>query len=91
MEASSARFTRRVSASTAWTWGARLASHLTGGKAAVGVLAAAGDQAYTISLKLTELGGTVDTFNVTEEDVAEVGRGCSSSRSGRVGGWPDPA
>ena len=68
----------------------RLASHLTGGKAAVGVLAAAGDQTYTISLKLTELGGTVDTFNVSEEDVAEVDEVAPAVEAAEAAA-PDPA
>ena len=68
----------------------RLASHLTGGKATVGVLAAAGDQAYTISLKLTELGGTVDTFNVSDEDVAEVDEVAPAVEAAEAAA-PDPA
>ena len=49
----------------------RIAAQLSGGKAAVGVLVAP-DMAIAISAKLTELGGTAEVHEVTEEAVAEV-------------------
>ena len=49
----------------------RIAAQLTGGKAAVGVLVAP-DMAIDVSAKLTELGGTAEVHEVTEEAVAEV-------------------
>jgi hypothetical protein len=49
----------------------RIAAELTGGKAAVGVLASTGN-ASMISAKLTELGGTAEVVQVTEGDIAEV-------------------
>ena len=49
----------------------RIAAELTGGKAAVGVLAAE-VEASAISAKLTELGGTPEVLTVSEEAVAEV-------------------
>jgi hypothetical protein len=48
----------------------RIAAELTDGKAAVGVLAA-NVEATEISAKLTELGGTAEVFNVSEQDAAE--------------------
>jgi hypothetical protein len=49
----------------------RIAAELTGGKAAVGVLANVA-QATAISDKLTELGGVAEVHEVTDEAVAEV-------------------
>jgi hypothetical protein len=49
----------------------RIATQLTDGKAAVGVLAAT-DEAAQFSAKLTELGGTAEVLAVSEEAVAEV-------------------
>ena len=54
------------------------------------MLAAAGDQAYKFSLKLTEIGGTVDTFNVSEEDVAEVDAVAPAVEAAEAA-EPDPA
>jgi len=45
---------------------ARIGGELDGGKAAVAVLAAA-DEAAAVSAKLTELGGAVETHEVTDE------------------------
>lgn len=45
---------------------ARINSHLDGGKAAVGVLAKA-EMASAIAAKLTELGGVVESYEVSEE------------------------
>jgi hypothetical protein len=45
---------------------ARIGGELDGGKAAVAVLAAA-DEASAVSAKLTELGGTTETHEVTDE------------------------
>jgi hypothetical protein len=49
----------------------RLGAELAGGKAAVGVLAPAGE-ASLISDKLTELGGTPEVHDVPDEALAEV-------------------
>ncbi len=49
----------------------RIAAQLTGGQAAVGVLVAPA-MAIDVSAKLTELGGTAEVHQVTEEAVAEV-------------------
>ena len=49
----------------------RIAAQLAGGKAAVGVLVVPG-MAIDVSAKLTELGGTAEVHEVTEEAVAEV-------------------
>ena len=52
---------------------ARIGTELDGGKAAVGILAPAADIA-AVSAKLTELGGSIETYEVTaeaEEQVAE--------------------
>ena len=49
----------------------RIAAELSGGKAAVGVLVDE-DQATRLRDKLTELGGTAEVHEVTEEAVAEV-------------------
>ena len=49
----------------------RIAAQLSGGKAAVGVLVVP-DMAIDVSAKLTELGGTAEVHEVTEEAVAEV-------------------
>ncbi len=49
----------------------RIAANLAGGKAAVGVLASA-DRAWLVKDKLTELGGTTEVHEVTEEVQAEV-------------------
>ena len=48
----------------------RIAAQLADGKAAVGVLAA-NVEASAISAKLTELGGTTEVINVSEEAAAE--------------------
>ena len=45
---------------------ARIDGELDGGKAAVGILSSA-DEAEAVSAKLTELGGAVETHEVTEE------------------------
>ena len=50
----------------------RIAAELAGGKAAVGVLVEDGDEAYMISKKLTELGGTPEVHVVTDEALAAV-------------------
>jgi uncharacterized membrane protein len=50
---------------------ARLSTHLDGGKAAVGVLAKE-EMAQAIAAKLTELGGVVETYEVSEEAEAHV-------------------
>jgi len=50
---------------------ARIAADLTGGKAAVGVLAGYA-QSVAILDKLTQLGGVAEVHEVAEEDVAEV-------------------
>ena len=49
----------------------RIASQLTGGQAAVGVLVNR-DMAIDVSAKFSELGGTAEVHEVTEEAVAEV-------------------
>ena len=49
----------------------RIGAELTGGKAAVGVLATA-DEAGAIAGKLTELGGDVEAHDVSEEALAAV-------------------
>jgi len=49
----------------------RIASQLTGGQAAVGVLVVPA-MAIDVSAKLSELGGTAEVHEVTEEAVAEV-------------------
>jgi hypothetical protein len=49
---------------------AKLDGELSGGKAAVGVLAAA-DEAARVSAKLSELGGKTETHEVTDEAVEE--------------------
>jgi len=50
---------------------ARIVAELTGGKAAVGVLAAPGQEA-TISAKLTELGGAAEVHEVSDEALEAV-------------------
>ena len=50
----------------------RIAAELAGGKAAIGVLVEDGDEAYMISKKLTELGGTAEVHEVTEEALEAV-------------------
>ena len=49
----------------------RIGTELAGGKAAVGVLAPVAE-AGTISAKLTELGGTAETYEVTDEALEAV-------------------
>jgi len=49
----------------------RIAAELSGGKAAVGVLATA-EEAPVVSAKLAELGGTPESHEISEEAVAEV-------------------
>ena len=49
----------------------RIAGELRGGKAAVGVLAK-GDDAAAVSAQLTDLGGTVEVHEATEEAVEAV-------------------
>ena len=49
----------------------RIGKELEGGKAAVGVLAAA-DEGDAISAKLTELGGTTEVHDVTDEQLEQV-------------------
>ena len=49
---------------------ARISGELDGGKAAVAVLAAT-DEAAAVSAKLAELGGTVETHEVTDEALEE--------------------
>jgi hypothetical protein len=49
----------------------RIGAELTGGKAAVGVLATA-DEAGAIAGKLAELGGDVETHDVTDEALEAV-------------------
>jgi len=49
----------------------RIGAELAGGKAAVGILAT-GDEAEAISAKLTELGGTAEVHEVTEEALEAV-------------------
>jgi len=49
---------------------AKINSELDGGKAAVGILAAA-DEAAGVSAKLAELGGKAETYEVTDEAVEE--------------------
>ena len=50
---------------------ARIAGELKGGKAAVGVLAAT-EQSDAISAKLAQLGGTPETYNVSDAALVEV-------------------
>ena len=50
----------------------RIGAELSGGKAAVGVLTASDEQAGVISGKLAELGGTVETHEVSDEALAAV-------------------
>ena len=50
---------------------ARIGAELTGGKAAVGVLAK-GDEADLIAAKLAELGGDVEAIDVTDEALEAV-------------------
>ena len=50
----------------------RIGVELTGGKAAVGVLATA-DEAGAIAGKLTELGGDVEAHDVSDEALVAVG------------------
>ncbi len=50
---------------------ARIGAELTGGKAAVGVLAK-GDEADLIAAKLAELGGDVEAIDVTDEALVAV-------------------
>jgi len=49
----------------------RIAGQLAGGKAAVGILVNE-DQAAAVSTRLTQLGGTTETHEVSDEAVAEV-------------------
>jgi hypothetical protein len=48
----------------------RLGAELNDGKAAVGVLAQVGE-AGAVSAKLTELGGSAQLHNITDEDLEE--------------------
>jgi hypothetical protein len=56
----------------------RIGAELTGGKAAVGVLATA-EEAGAISGKLAELGGTVEAHDVTDEALEAVAAAAPAS------------
>jgi uncharacterized membrane protein len=62
---------------------ARLDSALDGGKAAVAVLAEA-DEAQSVSAKLGELGGVVETHEVTEEALEEAAEAVESISEGEA-------
>ncbi|WP_165546382.1 DUF1269 domain-containing protein [Kribbella soli] len=58
----------------------RLGSELTGGKAAVGVLAPV-SEADAVSAKLTELGGTAESHTVSDDDLEEANQAATAPTS----------
>jgi uncharacterized membrane protein len=58
---------------------------LSGGKAAVGVLVAV-EQADAVRAKLTELGGTVQSYELSEEQLDEMADAAGSFELGDEGG-----